>query len=98
MGLMDQGKMLWKAKQVQGELKKTEIEAKSNDGLVTVVVNGEMHLKDIKLSDDALSADKRNLEESLKKTISEALSRAQAVAAEKTREVMKDMGMNLPGM
>ena len=98
MGLLDQGKMLWKAKQVQKELKNTEIEAKSSDGMVTVVVNGEMHLKDVKLSDDAQNTDKRSLEEAIKKTMAEALSRAQAVAAEKTKSVMKDMGMNLPGM
>ncbi len=98
MGLLDQGKMLWKARQVQKELKNTEIEAKSNDGLVSIVVNGEMHIKKVELSDEAQQVDKRNLEQALQKTIAEALSRAQAVAAEKTKGVMKDMGMNLPGM
>lgn len=98
MGFLDQGKMLLKARQVQKELKNTEIEAKSNDGMVSVVVNAEMHLKKIILSDNFSSSDKRSLEQVLERTISEALSRAQAVAAEKTKEMMKDMNLNLPGM
>lgn len=99
MGLLDQGKMLWKARQVQKELKSTEIEAKSGDAWVTVVVNGEMHVKEVKIEDEAMKPEnKRQLEKDIQQTISEALSRAQAIAAEKTKEVMKDMNLNLPGM
>jgi len=97
--MFDQAKMLWKAKQVQKELKNTEIEAKSNDGQVRVVVNAEMHVKEIEISEEALTAaNKSNLEKALQNTISQALSRAQALAAEKTRAVMKDMNLNIPGM
>lgn len=97
--MFDQAKMLWKAKQVQKELKNTEIEAKSNDGQVRVVVNAEMHVKEIEISEEALTAaNKSNLEKALQNTIAQALSRAQALAAEKTRAVMKDMNLNIPGM
>jgi len=98
MGMIDQGKMLWKAKQVQGELKKTEVEAKSNNGWVTVVFNGELRLKEIHLSEEAMKAQKYELEKILQTTISEGLSRTQGVVAEKTRQVMKDLNLNIPGL
>ena len=97
--MLDQAKMLWKANQVRKELKNTEIEAKSNDGSVSVVVNGEMHLLKIELNEAMLNPEnKRNLEKAVQNTVSEALSRAQAVAAEKTKAVMKDLNLNIPGM
>lgn len=86
-----------KAREIQKELKDTEIEAKSDDGMVAVVMNGEQHLVDIKIDDAALS-DKAALEKTLVKVMSEAISQAQALAAEKTKSVMKDLGVNLPGM
>lgn len=98
MGIMDQGKMLLKARKVQKELKNTEVESASNNGWVTVVFNAEMKIKELKLSDEAMSGDKSELEEVLKNTIAEGLSRAQAVAAEKTKEAMKDLNLNIPGM
>ena len=41
---------------------------------------------------------KRELEDKLVRVIAEGLSRAQAVAAEKTKGLMGDMGIDLPGM
>jgi DNA-binding YbaB/EbfC family protein len=97
--MFDQAKMLWKAKQVQKELKNTEIEAQSNDGVVKVVVNCEMHIKSIELDENALKPEnKRALEKTLQNTLGEAMSRAQALAAQKTKDVMKDMNLNIPGM
>lgn len=97
--MLDQAKMLWQAKKVQGELKKTEIEAKSNNGWVSVIVNGEMHIKKVELAEEALKPEnKYDLEKSIHNTVGEALSRAQAVAAEKTKAVMKSMNLNIPGM
>jgi DNA-binding YbaB/EbfC family protein len=96
-------KKLWelqkKAKQMQKELKETEIEAKSQDGKIVVVFDGEMHLKDLSLDESLLSpANKAALENQLKSIISEGLSRAQAISAEKAKGMMGDMGLNLPGM
>ena len=97
--MLDQAKMLWKANQVRKQLKNTEIEAKANDGSVTVIVNGEMHIVSLELNDQMLKPEnKRQLEKSIQNTVSEAISRAQAVAADKTKEVMKDMNINLPGL
>jgi DNA-binding protein YbaB len=99
MGIWDQGKMLLQAKKVQKELKNTEIEASSNNGWVNVVFNAEMKIKTINFSEEALKPENKNeLDRVAQQTIAEALSRAQAVAAEKTREMMKGMNLNIPGM
>ncbi|MBI2263509.1 YbaB/EbfC family nucleoid-associated protein [Candidatus Berkelbacteria bacterium] len=86
-----------KAKQVQKELKDLEVEAKAEG--VVVVFDGEQHLNRLEIDETMLSPEKkRDLEEALKKTISEAISRVQALAAERSKEIMKDMGLNIPGM
>ena len=99
--MFDKAKQMYdlqkKAIAMQKELKETEIEAKSSDGNVTVVFNGEMRLLDIKI-DEALMDDKDQLEKILERTISEGIQRAQAVAAERTKEIMKEMNLNIPGM
>jgi DNA-binding YbaB/EbfC family protein len=96
-------KKMWelqkKAKQMQKELKETEIEARSADGKIGVVFNGEMHMKEITIDASLLApANKNTLEAQLKTVISEALSRTQALSAEKAKEMMGDMGLKLPGM
>lgn len=98
-----QAKQLWdlqrKAKAIQKELKETEIEAKSGDGRITVVFNGEQHIQDIQIDSSLLNPDnKHELEKNLKTVIAEALSRAQALAADRTKDVMKDMNLNIPGL
>jgi len=86
-----------KARAVQKELKDVEVEASSNDGWVTVVFNGEQHLTEINLAEEALQpANKRELEKDLKNAISQAISRAQAVAAEKMKDIAG--GLGIPGM
>lgn len=95
--IRDVYKLQKQAREIQKELKDTEIEAKSNDGWVTVVFNGEQHLQDITLAEEALRPENRKeLEKQLVNTISQAISRSQALAAEKMKSVMGDMG--LPGM
>jgi len=86
-----------KARAIQKELKDVEVEASSNDGWVTVVFNGEQHLTEINISEEALApGNKRLLEKDLKNTISQAISRAQAVAAEKMKDIAG--GMGIPGL
>ena len=86
-----------KAKQIQKELKDTEIEAKSNDGWVTVVFNGEQHLTDIDIAEEALDPkNKKELEKDMKNTITQAISRAQAYAGEKMRAIAGNL--NIPGL
>ena len=86
-----------KARAIQKELKNTEIEAKSNSGWVTVVMNGEQHLVDIQISDEAMSTENRKeLEKDIKNVVTQAISRAQAYAAEKMKEVAG--GLGIPGL
>ena len=86
-----------KARKIQKELKDTEIEAKSSNGWVTVVFNGEQHLTDIEIADEALSPENKNqLEKDLKNAVTQAIARAQAHAAEQMKEIAGNL--NIPGM
>ena len=101
--MFDKTKQLYslqkKAKQVQKELKNTEVEAKSTDGMISVVLSADQKIKSIEIDDSLLNTQvKKELEEKLVRVVSEGLSRAQAVAAEKTKGLMGDMGLNIPGM
>lgn len=85
-----------KAKKIQKELKETEIEAASSDGGVRVVFNGEQHLKSISIDESMLNADNKfTLEKTLVNVMGQAISKAQAVAAERMKEVAGEL--NLPG-
>jgi len=95
--IKDLYKLQKQAREIQKELRDTEIEARSNDGWVRVVFNGEQHLTELTLSEEALRPEnKHELEKQLQNTISQAISRSQALAAEKMKGVMGDL--NLPGM
>jgi DNA-binding YbaB/EbfC family protein len=88
-----------RAKEVQKELKNTEVEATSVDGLVSIVFTADQKIKQVKIDVSLMTADKKSeLEEKIVRVTSEGLSRVQAVAAEKTKGLMSDMGINLPGM
>ena len=98
-GMFDQAKAMLKAKKVQDELKKTEIEATGGDGDVTVVFTGDLKLQRIDIAESMLeSGNKAQLERIIKDTITQAMQQAQQVAAEKTRAVMKELGVNIPGL
>ncbi len=101
--MIDKMKQLYdmqkKAKQIQKELKETEIEASSADGGVKVVFNGEIHIINVTIDENWLAVEKkRDLEQAVKSTVAQAISKAQAIAAEKAKAMMGDMGINLPGM
>src|SRR3989338_9721880 len=95
--MRDMYQMAKKAKQMQKEMKNLEIEANSPDGLIHVVVSGEMKVSSINIAEELLSPDKkRELEMSLKETIVQAMSRAQSESAARMQPLLKDM--NFPGM
>lgn len=100
--MLDKMKQLYdmqkKAKQIQKELKETEIEATSANGSVTVVFNGEIHIVNISIDKTMLAPEnQRELELAIKHTVAQAIAKAQAIAAEKAKSMMGDMGINLPG-
>ena len=86
-----------KAKKIQKELRDLLIEASSLEGKVSVVFNGEQHLTEVTLDAEALKPEnKKELEKQILNTVSQAISRSQALAAEKMKDVMG--GMGIPGM
>jgi len=86
-----------KAKQVQKELKTLEIEARSSDGEVVAVVNGEMKIVEISINDEMLDpARKTELQNMLKDTVGQAMAKAQAESAARLQPILKDF--NFPGM
>lgn len=101
--MLDKMKQLYqlqkKAKEIQKNLRDTEIEAKSSNGLVTVVYNGEQKMVSVEIDQSLLSPDRKTeLEQTLIRVAAEAQSRAQSIATDKTKDVMKEMGLNIPGL
>lgn len=89
-------RLVKKAKEIQRELKQTEIEAVSKDGRLKVVFNGEQHIKSIEIDESMLGAENKwQLEKELINVIGQAISKSQAVAAEQMKAVAGDL--NLPG-
>jgi nucleoid-associated protein EbfC len=87
--------MVKKARALQKELKETEIEATSTDGTITVVFNGEQRMVDISIDESWLEPDKkRELEKAILNVVGQAISKAQAVAAEQMKKIAGDL--NLP--
>lgn len=87
--------LMKKAKAMQKELKETEIEASSADGTITVLFNGEQRMTGITIDESWLEPEKkRDLEKAILNVAGQAISKAQAVAAEQTKKIMGDL--NLP--
>lgn len=86
-----------KAKQMQKELKGLEVEGRSINGEVIVVVSGEMKITSIDIAEHMLSPDKKHaLEDIIKETIAKALATAQSESATRMQPLLKDM--NFPGI
>src|SRR4051812_35383001 len=88
---------------MQGKLAQLTAEGDAGAGMVKVTVNGRMDVLSIKLSDDALKGnDKEMLEDLLKAAMNQAVGKARQLAAEETQKMATDLGlppgMNLPGM
>ncbi|TSC97122.1 MAG: hypothetical protein CEN88_156 [Candidatus Berkelbacteria bacterium Licking1014_2] len=101
--MFDKAKQMYslakKAKEMQKELKATEVEASSNDNSVKVILTGEMKVKAIEINENELKPEnKRQLEEKMSRVFNEAISRSQAISASRAKEMMGDLGINIPGM
>ena len=81
------------AKSIKGELKATHIEAEVNG--VTVILNGEMSIVDIKISEEAMQRGPVRLASDIKEAFAKAKKKAEQIAAEKMKDVM---GGDFPGM
>lgn len=86
-----------KAKQLQKELKDLEIEARSSDGIVTVVVNGEMKIVSIDIAAEYMTGENKNhVQNAVKDALTQAMARAQSESASRMQPLLKDL--KLPGM
>jgi len=95
--MKDMFQMAQKAKRMQKELKSLEIEAKSADGLITVVVSGEMKVTSLNIDESLLAPEnKTKLQNALVETIAQATARAQSESAARMQPLLKDL--NFPGM
>lgn len=86
-------KLRSQAKEIKKKLEKINIEAEQ-DG-VTIIINGEQEVQEVRISDEAMS-DKRKLEKTLVNCMNKGVKKAQQVGAEMMKDVMG--GLNLPGL
>ncbi len=101
MGLFGQARDLYRlqkqAKKVKEELKNLHIEAELRG--IAVVVSAEMEVISVTVAPEYFTPEKKDdLQKTLAEALNKAMKKAQEVAAEKMRDVMGDLGMNLPGM
>lgn len=101
MGLFGQAKDMYKlqkkAKQIKEELKNLHIEAEI-DG-VKVVMNAEQEVQEVAIAPEMLTPENGvKLQNTLKTVFNKGTKKSQEIAAERMRDMMGDMGMNLPGM
>lgn len=91
--MMDQMKMVAKLKKAQSELKKELVEVEAGDGAVTVQVNGELKIVDVKIDPELIDLDDmKELEGWIKDAVREAMQAAQELAAEKMKPLMGGLG------
>lgn len=95
-------KMYWNYKKLQDALKHTVIRAR--EWGILIDMTAEMNIKDIKIEDDSILTpdNKENIEEAFKNAYEKAKEKAQAVAMEKTKEILwfdpNDLAWMLWGM
>ena len=89
------GKTLKQAKQMKGmmeevqkELKSTVIPVTALEGKILIEITGELEVSKVQIDPSLLSADKKvTLETELKKTFTEAISKAKDIATNKLQSV-----------
>lgn len=97
MNMFKQAKDLYKlqkqAKEIKQKLKNIHIEAEENG--VVVTITGEQEVVSIKISDEAMQ-DKSTLEKTLLAALQKGLKKSQEVAATNMKDIMGQMGLDLP--
>ena len=85
--------------EVQEQLKSKEVSSSGGGGAVSVKVNGQKELVEIKLSDEILkeaSEDKEMLEDLILTAIKDAMTKAEELAESEMSKVTG--GINIPGL
>jgi len=102
MGMMGKVKeMQAKMEKMQAEIAELEVEGKSGGGLVTVTMTGKGELKGLKIDPSLFKEDDVEiLEDLIVAAHKDAKDKAEAVTAEKTKEITAGLpippGMKLP--
>ena len=89
----DMYKLQKEARRIKKELKNTHIESE-HEG-VTVIINGEQEVQEVKISEDAMK-DQKSLQKNLESCFNKAIKKSQQVGAELMKDIMGDM--NIPGL
>lgn len=93
----DMYKLQKQAKQIKEELKNLHIEVDSKG--IQVVITAEMEVVSVKIGEEWMETGRKNeLEKALLEAINKGMKKAQDVAAQKMRDVMGGLGMDLPNM
>lgn len=85
--------------QVQEELKEKEVSSSVGGGAVTVKMNGQKEILEIKLSDDIVkeaASDKEMLEDLIVTAVKDAMNKADELAEAEMSKVTG--GINIPGL
>ncbi len=100
--MFDIQKMMKQAQEMQGKMQKvqdelavTDIEGSAGGGSVTVVCNGKVEFKSIKISPD-VAGDAEMLEDLILTALKDATDKATKMTEEKMQAVTG--GLNIPGM
>ncbi len=81
----------------QEELANLNVEASSGGGMVTVVMNGQMHIQSVKISKEVVNPEEVEMLEDLVLTaVKEAQTKAQEAAAQKMGGLTG--GLKIPGL
>jgi hypothetical protein len=92
----DTYQLVQKARQIEKELKETEVEAVGKTGL-TVVFNGQMRMTEIDIPEEYLNPSRKaDLEKEIINVAGQAISKAQGVMQEQMKKISGDL--NLPGV
>lgn len=92
--MFNQAKMVMKIKKAQKELANEIIEIEAGDGAVVVRITGEQKIKKISIDPERVDLDDiGELERWVETAVKEAISKSQAVAAEKMKPLMGSLGM-----
>lgn len=82
------------AKKIKKKLKNIHIEAEENG--VTVTLTAEQEVISIKITEEGMQ-NREKLEKSVMNATQKALKKSQEIASANMKEVMGQMGMDLPG-
>ena len=89
-----------KAKLIKKELEQIVVNVDESGGKIKIVINGELKIQSVFVDPYFLVPEKKaELENTLKRAISNAIGQAQQKSAGKMQEMARDLGLpNIPGL